>query len=783
MSLRIFSLFAVWPRTTLVFWFLFTGVCAAGITGLKFDFSPESVYAGQDAAVQFCEQHKRMFRFEDSVCLVLLESTDDRQLLREDCVLWLQDLAKQSRSIPGVTEVSSLLTLQRPIVKLESAGSSDDAITWVPLFAPADLRSEPAIQDRLDRLPLLNDLLISSDRKLLLTLIILDPNQRGLARTLPVVRQVESLVASLPLPAATRTHLSGIPPIRVDIIRSLQTDQTIMVPLCAGLFTVVSLLMFRSIPVMLVSLMAVLSSVGITVGLMGWTGQEFNLLSNVVPPLALIIAAANVVHIVSRLRNILALSPASPQQAVVAVMQEMSLTCFLTLSTTAIGFGSLWLARSQLLQSLAFQAVIAMVCNYAGLMIVLTAGLALTAPAMQLRLLKKQSRQLHSAGDAGSRALRILADWIVKRATSIVSLHFLLAVACLLWSSDMRINSLMFETYDPDHPVMSTIQLLDEKLSGMVSLEIQLRAESKDDFFRHDVAAGVRRLRSQLAMDPRVTFSRDYTQILEAFDSRTASPQISVSTAALQRINRISRNVDISRITRDFIAVDQPAARVMMRVHDIGSAGLTELIADVNRLALLELPPDIRPYVTGDAALHAISMHVFVRDLFVSLITASGIIFFLIAVIFRSPRLGLISVFPNLMPLVVTLAWMKFRGFELTAGNVIVFAISVGIAVDDTIHFLARYREESRRQAPASETVHTVIMDCGRAIILTSVLIVSGLSILIFSDFVPTRRFAELTSITMLAALPGDLILLPALLKLWGIPRFRASPLTDKKQE
>ena len=142
-------------------------------------------------------------------------------------------------------------------------------------------------------------------------------------------------------------------------------------------------------------------------------------------------------------------------------------------------------------------------------------------------------------------------------------------------------------------------------------------------------------------------------------------------------------------------------------------------------------------------------------------------IFLLITVLFGSLRIGLISAIPNMFPLIMTLGYMHFRGYELTAGNVIVFAISLGIAVDDTIHFLARFRDECHRDS-GEDPVQATLATSGRAILLTSVLVVSGLSVLIFSDFVPTRRFAELTAVTMCSALPGDVILLPALLQLFS---------------
>ena len=140
----------------------------------------------------------------------------------------------------------------------------------------------------------------------------------------------------------------------------------------------------------------------------------------------------------------------------------------------------------------------------------------------------------------------------------------------------------------------------------------------------------------------------------------------------------------------------------------------------------------------------------------------------LIALLFRSARLGLISMIPNLTPLAITLGYVAWRGYPLSAQNVIVFAIGLGVAVDNTIHFLARFREEAKSGDPLPRAIQRAFQGSGRAIVLTSLLIILGLAVLHTSDFLPTRRFAELTSVTMAAALLGDLCLLPACLALFG---------------
>jgi len=170
--------------------------------------------------------------------------------------------------------------------------------------------------------------------------------------------------------------------------------------------------------------------------------------------------------------------------------------------------------------------------------------------------------------------------------------------------------------------------------------------------------------------------------------------------------------------------------------------------------------------VTGEMYLAIRSMEQFVKELLFSLLLASVVIFFVLTMFFRSIRLGLVSIVPNMAPLIVTMGYLGLRGYDLNPGNVMVFAIGLGIAVDDTIHFLARFQDELSSGRDLKQAITNTARGSGKAILLTSVLIIGGMLILLNSSFVPTRRFAELTIVTMSAALAGDLILLPAMIRL-----------------
>lgn len=742
-------------------------VAALGILRLEIDFSPEQVYVGQDNAVEFCEQHKRLFRFEDSLVLVILESTDDESLLRADCLNWLKSFADTSRSLPGVRDVTSLVTLKRPRVRNE--------ITWSPILLEEYYSDSEYVQSQVARIPLLNDLLISEDQQLLMTLIDLEPDQRKIKLATERVRSIEETIAAQPVPNGTQTFITGVPAIRVDVIDSIVKDQFQMVPICSVMFLIVSLLMFRSPTVTMLSLLSALMSVALTLGLMGYMKVTFSVMSNVIPPLLLIIGAANNVHILSRFQVELQQTDADLLTCAKVTMLEMSKTCLLTLTTTGIGFGSLLIARAELLQSLALQAGAGMACCYIGLMVVMPPTLAICGPMLARRIRRKSTTDVMSPDAAiENRPSRLGGFWdltgrLISRYSGLIVLCHVLLAAWTLWvCRDVAINSYMFETYDESHPTMQAVRKMDERMSGLISLEVQLRAETRDRLFDVDVVSALSKLRLRIPQDDRVSFYRDYVEVLSIFDyGRALDPDPKLAEASLQRVKMALRHLNKPEMTSAFLADGEPVARVMMRIQDVGSAGMKELIADVERSLSAEMPDDVEFQVTGDAYLHAVCMDAFTRDLFYSLIAASGVIFLLITVLFRSLRIGLISAVPNMFPLIMTLGYMHWKGYELTAGNVIVFAISLGIAVDDTIHFLARYRDE-KKVSTSYAAIHGTLCTSGRAILLTSILVVSGLSILVYSDFVPTRRFAELTAITMCSALPGDIILLPAMLWFFG---------------
>ncbi|MCA9609830.1 MAG: MMPL family transporter, partial [Myxococcales bacterium] len=205
------------------------------------------------------------------------------------------------------------------------------------------------------------------------------------------------------------------------------------------------------------------------------------------------------------------------------------------------------------------------------------------------------------------------------------------------------------------------------------------------------------------------------------------------------------------------------------RLADVGAAASLRLIEDVrHRLDERFGPLHVRVSMTGEGYTGSVGLNAVVNDLLGSLSTAVLIIFGMLVVLLGSWRLGLLSIPPNIIPLAGTLAWMSMRGMHLNASTVIVFSISLGLAVDGSIHLLARYREEISLGLDRNAALLRAARGTGRAVVVSCVTLMVGFGVMLLSSFVPVQRFGELVGVTVGMCLLSTLIVQPALLRVWA---------------
>jgi predicted RND superfamily exporter protein len=222
---------------------------------------------------------------------------------------------------------------------------------------------------------------------------------------------------------------------------------------------------------------------------------------------------------------------------------------------------------------------------------------------------------------------------------------------------------------------------------------------------------------------------------------------------------------------------DFTRGNITIRANDEGTEAWANLEADLN-IKLKELIADnpelagkFDYHITGSSTLAHGALHSIINDMSTSIGLAFLFIWILISVLFRSVRVGFIAMVPNIWPLLITLAFMGYAGMSLRISSVIIFTISLGIAVDDTIHYLARLREEARRGLSLEDVIKNTTRGTGRAVVLTTIILVTGLSVNGFSEFIAMEQFGLLSAFTLATALVGVLFLLPVLVQVFRVDK------------
>jgi hydrophobe/amphiphile efflux-3 (HAE3) family protein len=756
-----------------------TGIAAFGAARLDFDFSPQIMFAGHGDMYEFSERLKQRFGYEDTLVLVVLEATGSADVLSPVALDWQARLGQRLSQVAHVERVLGLGNLKFPRVRL----LGQNRVVMLPLIErwPVDAEGAERVREMIGQQPLVRETLLSPDYRAAMVATWIDPGQRTISSLTQVMREFRAAIAAEPLPEGYRLHIQGLPAMRTEVVEHLVRDQQRLVPVVVLLFFGLLVWMYRSAIAAMGPLIA--AGVGLvwTIALLAWSHQSLNIVSNVLPVLLLIIGVSNCVHVMGRYGEESHADPTGGRRSAAATtIRHMIIPCLLTYLTTAIGFGSLYWGESPGLQAFGWQAALGMGVMYSSTILVLGVLLPLLPPPRPLDQVCPPFGWLTTAIAQATRHPRSYIAVIFLVTTVVI-------VASLLAGLKVPLDSRMFETYDDDHPTLVSLHFIEEKLGGFIPLEVSLTVTDAGRWTQPEVLRRVAEFQKIAAQQPEILLVRSYCDVLGAIHDRARpgvaaldDPLVSDEVAAsrARRAARLAERMADNVGYRALLADDGLEARVLLRVRDVGSKQTLQLIDRLETILSAQFPADsgVVWRLTGDSYLNARAMDGFVRDMLSSLVGAAVIICGLIALFFRSLRLGLIAVIPNITPLVLMLGYLAWRGYDLNVANVIVFAISLGVAVDDTIHFLSRFNEEMASGISVSEAIRRVLRSAGETMILTTLLIVGGLSVFFLSDFLPTRRFAELTAVTMAAALVGDLVLLPACLLAFAKPRHAQLP-------
>jgi uncharacterized protein len=804
-----------------------TGVFAAQIPKIKVDPAPENLLSASDEeGARTTQLFKEAFGDSSHVLLVLL--TSDNVLSGEN-LAYQHALTQGLVSIKGIERIESLTDMNLPRIveppttdddALDAAEGDDledledlddldalddedvtsdfDAVTtnamidliesdpvrfpgglqtvgprlkstlrFEPIAIDGELPEDAEVQLRLaiDQSPLLVGRLISEDRTAAaVALFLAELSGREMPR---LVDAVEGWLAENPAPEGSEVHLAGLPYVRSTIVERIRADQILLVPVTMLVCMAILYIAMRWLGGVVLTMFAVGVIILMVLGGMALADEPLNILNNIIPPLLIIIGVSDSIHVLARYRDELGRG-ADKKPAGFQAVKSLAVATFFTGVTTSIGLGSLVAARTEMLRHFGITAAIGvMIAYFVTIFFVPPLMISVAPPAARPRT--AAARPLESA-------MVLLTARVLRNPWPIVVITLALLLGAAGVASRIRVDHALLDQFSPNDPVYVSTQILESKLDGVRPLEIMVHAEDPSTLLDPEFIAGLEEVQAWAREKDEVIRTMSYSSILDQSLSLLANdPTVWAepfkSPAQVKALADLFANRKPNPLLR-YLSEDRTLARVQVMLRDAGAQKTIRFIDELERKLTERFggsPVTFR--FTGDAYTGSRVQQAVVSDLLTSLLAAVLIIFVLLSALFRSVRLGLLSIPPNLIPLVGTLAYMVARDVPLNMSTVIIFSISFGLAVDGSIHVLARYREESKRGRAPNAALLRAARGTGRANVVSYATLMCGFGILLLSSFVPVRHFGELIAVTVASCLVATVFLLPALLKLFGQSR------------
>jgi len=623
----------------------------------------------------------------------------------------------------------------------------------------------------MDQSILLEGRLVGSDHHIAVTALFLDDIEAREMRQR--VTDLRAYLEEHQPPEGVRVHLGGLPYLRSAIVENIRSDQIILVPLTLVVCLLLLAVALRWFPGVVLPIVAVGITALMVVGGMALVGEPFNVLNNVIPTLLIIIGISDSIHLIGRYREELHRHsgegdprPKAGRQTV----RSMAVACLLTSVTTAVGLASLIVSKTVMLRHFGVTSAVGVMAAYVVTITFLPAIITWVGPP---------SKTAQQAGGWLELGIMKMTARVLRRPWIILAITAVLLGASIYGATFLKVDHALLDQFDESDPVYQTTRLLEERLDGVRPLEISIRSDEEGRFYDpallneiDEIARWARQRDEVLATMSANVILRQSLYLLSLDDDARTEPFLNeAQVRALSNLLQV--RTEQADPLKAWVTPDRTHYRLQIKVRDIGAQATMSFIEDLEGVLDSHLGDEEVTYAfTGEAYDGSVGMDAVVGDLLGSLLLAVGIIFVLLALLFRSIRLGLLSIPPNVIPLVFTMAYMVVRQIPLNAATVIIFSISLGLAVDGSIHVLARFREETRERGfRAHPALIRAARGTGRAIVISCVTLMAGFAVLLASNFVPVRRFGELIAVTVGGCLFATLIVQPALLQIAGVSR------------
>lgn len=598
--------------------------------------------------------------------------------------------------------------------------------------------------------PLVGGQLLSRDGKTMLMLVGLDFNHVFSDAEATTLLRTTAEAAAAEFPNATlKFQVTGRVPAALAAIGAHEANQLKYQLIGYGMILLMTLILFRGVRAVMIVAIAPILGVFWTLGIINYMDFRHNPLIDVILPVLIsLVGLTDGVHLMVQIRKLRA-SGLSEKDAARTGLQQVGMACFLTSLTTAIGFGSLMMADSTWVQQFGKCSVVGVCLTFVSVVTVI--------PFLCSTWL---GRTIHvgienSLIDRNLNRIGVLIDAVLKRRAMVSVLAVISTVVLFCCSMTLKPDQRQSDGLPENAEATVALHHMDQAFGGLEFSRVEVTWDDSIAEDSPEILTVVSEVDDLLRSEELIGHPLSIRNLI---DAQPGSGPVEERMSLIELLP--------PPLKRSFFTPETNYANVQFRVQDLGIAAYGPVFERIlmGLEPIRSSHPAFRFELRGNAVWRWQNLYQIVVDLAKSLGTASLIIFVVLSVVYRSLRLGLISIIPNFFPLVLTGAYLAFAGYNLEIVMVCNFTVCLGIAVDDTIHFLTRYLEEDATAASQDEAITKAFTGVGTALIMTTTVLVAGFSTVIFSESRDHKIFATMGALTIGAALFADLVFLPALL-------------------
>ena len=735
------------PRLTAIALVLVTIFCAVGVwrietTGILSDF-----FRGENRDYRVYQEMSERFPTSEFDVFVVVEG---EKLLTPERLEDVRTLHLELQFVEAVSGVLSIFSMRQ----------APDAEGYPPPMFPAKIPTGEAfdtLKEKVVNHPLLSGKMLATpegEAPLTVLTISLDKSTASGDGLNAAIAEVKALADDRLSGTGLKVQMAGVPVMQADLRGAIHEDRLLFNAGGIIVGMLIAIMFFQRATLILIATLCPIIASVMTLGLIGHLQIDLDSLINTIPPLVMVIAFSDAMHMIFTIRRRLD-SGDTKHGAIRHAVLTVGPACALTSITTAVAMLSLSYADSAVIQTFGVAAAMGTLSAFVVVMSVVPSlsYLVIGNEERFRRLDVNRLGMMHRV----DRICLWLSHRIEAHHVKLAAVASVLLVALLATHLQLEPHYRLSDQIPQDKRAMAGSERLDQKLTGAQPVHIMVQWRDDQSVFDRDVLSAISGAHGILA-------SQDKLGNVWSID--TLNRWLTVNGDDARQYLKPYIEMLPEHLTSRFLNAQKDAALVTGRIVNLDASETVPIVRSLDKdlETLRQAYPQMRFEVTGLPVLAAQQADNMISQLSNGLLIAIVMVVVLIGIAFRSFSVAAISIAPNLFPLVATGAVLYAFGGGLEYASVIAFTVAFGLAVDDTIHFLTRLSVEESRTTATDKAVRQTLFVVGPVLMLTTIVLVLGLAVTVFSAVPPTQLFGRLAMIMLVAALVADLLFLPAII-------------------